>query len=220
MSKIASAPMTAAVPPDLPVKSLNDFIALAKEKPGKLNFSSAGLASTTFLSAELLKQGAGIDIMHVPYKGTPEATTAVVRGDVQMYFTPIPMAQELSAAGKVRPIAINSNQRSAQLPDVPTVKETVPSYDYDFVVLRRFSRRPTRRARSSTRSARILPRSSSFPTWSRSCRRRVPPPRRLLRQRSTLSSKKRRNSTQRFSAMRASADSETRIGCVRGRPCR
>jgi tripartite-type tricarboxylate transporter receptor subunit TctC len=67
----------------------------------------------------------------VPYKGTPEATTAVVRGDVQMYFTPIPMAQELTAAGKVRPIAINSNQRSAQLPDVPTVKESVPSYDYD-----------------------------------------------------------------------------------------
>lgn len=137
VSKVASVPMVAVVPPDLPVKSLNDFIALAKEKPGKLNFSSAGLASTTYLSAELLKQGAGIDIVHVPYKGTPEATTAVVRGDVQMYFTPIPMAQELSAAGKVRPIAINSNQRSAQLPEVATVKETMPSYDYDswFAVL-------------------------------------------------------------------------------------
>lgn len=131
VTKVASVPMVAVVPPDLPVKSLKDFIALAKEKPGKLNFSSAGLASTTFLSAELLKQGAGIDIMHVPYKGTPEATTAVVRGDVQMYFTPIPAAQELAAAGKVRPIAINSNQRSPQLPDIPTVKESVPSYDYD-----------------------------------------------------------------------------------------
>ena len=137
VSKVASVPMVAVVPPDLPVKSLSDFITLAKEKPGKLNFSSAGLASTTYLSAELLKQGAGIDIVHVPYKGTPEATTAVVRGDVQMYFTPIPMAQELSAAGKVRPIAINSNQRSAQLPEVATVKETMPSYDYDswFAVL-------------------------------------------------------------------------------------
>lgn len=137
VSKVASVPMVAVVPPDLQVKSLSDFIALAKEKPGKLNFSSAGLASTTYLSAELLKQGAGIDIVHVPYKGTPEATTAVVRGDVQMYFTPIPMAQELSAAGKVRPIAINSNQRSAQLPEVATVKETMPSYDYDswFAVL-------------------------------------------------------------------------------------
>jgi tripartite-type tricarboxylate transporter receptor subunit TctC len=131
VTKVASVPMVAVVPPDLPVKSLNEFIALAKEKPGKLNFSSAGLASTTFLSAELLKQGAKIDIMHVPYKGTPEATTAVVRGDVQMYFTPIPMAQELAAAGKVRPIAINSNQRSPQLPDIQTVKESVPGYDYD-----------------------------------------------------------------------------------------
>jgi tripartite-type tricarboxylate transporter receptor subunit TctC len=131
VSKVASVPMVAVIPPDLPVKSLKDFIALAKEKPGKLNFSSAGLASTTFLSAELLKQAAGVDIMHVPYKGTPEATTAVVRGDVQMYFTPVPMAQELSAAGKVRPIAINSNQRSPQLPDIPTVRESVPSYDYD-----------------------------------------------------------------------------------------
>ena len=79
VTKVASVPMVAVVPPDLPAKSLNEFIALAKEKPGKLNFSSAGLASTTFLSAELLKQGAKIDIMHVPYKGTPEATTAVVR---------------------------------------------------------------------------------------------------------------------------------------------
>jgi tripartite-type tricarboxylate transporter receptor subunit TctC len=123
--------MVAVVPPDLPVKSLKDFIALAKEKPGTLNFASAGIASTTFLSAELMRQAAGVNIMHVPYKGTPEATTAVVRGDVQMYFTPIPMAQELSAAGKVRAVAINSNKRSAQLPDVPTVAESVPGYDYD-----------------------------------------------------------------------------------------
>ena len=79
VSKVASVPMVAVVPPDLPVKSLNDFIALAKEKPGKLNFSSAGLASTTYLSAELLKQGAGIDIVHVPYTGTPEATTGMSR---------------------------------------------------------------------------------------------------------------------------------------------
>lgn len=137
VTKIASVPMVAVVPPDLPVKSLADFIALAKKEPGKLNFSSAGLASTTFLSSELLKQGAKIDIMHVPYKGTPEATTAVVRGDAQLYFTPIPMARELAEAGKVRSIAINSNKRSARLPDVPTVSETVPSYDYDswFAVL-------------------------------------------------------------------------------------
>ncbi|NVO16960.1 MAG: tripartite tricarboxylate transporter substrate binding protein [Rhodoplanes sp.] len=137
VTKVASVPMVAVVPPDLPVKTMADFIALAKETPGKLNFSSAGIASTTYLSAELLKQAAQIDIVHVPYKGTPEATTAVIRGDAQLYFTPIPLAQELTAGNKVRAIAINSNQRSPQMPDVPAVKETVPPYDYDswFAVL-------------------------------------------------------------------------------------
>lgn len=137
VTKIASVPMVAVVPPDLPAKNLAEFIALAKEKPGKLNFSSAGLASTTFLSAEVMKQAAKIDIQHVPYKGTPEATTAVIRGDAQLYFTPIPLAQELTAGSKVRAIAINSGTRSDQMPDIPTVKETVPSYDYDswFAVL-------------------------------------------------------------------------------------
>ncbi|MFL9824015.1 Bug family tripartite tricarboxylate transporter substrate binding protein [Rhodoplanes sp. SY1] len=137
VTKIASVPMVAVVPPDLPAKNLAEFIALAKEKPGKLNFSSAGLASTTFLSAEVLKQAAKIDVQHVPYKGTPEATTAVIRGDSQLYFTPIPLAQELTAGNKVRAIAINSGTRSDQMPDIPTVKETVPSYDYDswFAVL-------------------------------------------------------------------------------------
>ncbi|WP_170149565.1 Bug family tripartite tricarboxylate transporter substrate binding protein [Rhodoplanes roseus] len=137
VTKIASVPMVAVVPPDLPVKTMADFLALAKEKPGKLNFSSAGIASTTYLSSELLKQAAKIDIVHVPYKGTPEATTAVIRGDAQLYFTPIPLAQELTAGNKVRAIAINSNARSDQMPDVPAVKETVPSYDYDswFAVL-------------------------------------------------------------------------------------
>lgn len=137
VTKIASVPMVAVVPPDLPAKTLAEFLALAKEKPGKLNFSSAGLASTTFLSAEVLKQAAKVDIQHVPYKGTPEATTAVIRGDAQLYFTPIPLAQELTAGNKVRAIAINSNARSDQMPNIPTVKETVPSYDYDswFAVL-------------------------------------------------------------------------------------
>lgn len=137
VTKIASVPMVAVVPPDLPAKNLAEFIALAKEKPGKLNFSSAGLASTTFLSAEVMKQAAAIDIQHVPYKGTPEATTAVIRGDAQLYFTPIPLAQELTTGNKVRAIAINSSTRSDQMPDIPTVKETVPSYDYDswFAVL-------------------------------------------------------------------------------------
>jgi tripartite-type tricarboxylate transporter receptor subunit TctC len=128
---IASVPLVAIVPADLPARTLREFIALASASPGKLNFSSAGLASTSYLSAEIFRQQANINIVHVPYKGVPDATTAVIRGDVQMYFAPIPNAKELSAAGKVRALAINIDKRAPQLPDVPTIAEAaVPGYNY------------------------------------------------------------------------------------------
>ena len=131
VSRVAAVPLVAIVPPDFPGKTLKDFIALANEKPGQLNFSSAGVASTSYLSAEILKQDAKINIQHVPYKGAPEATTAVIRNDVHMYMAPIPATQELSATGKVKAIAINSAKRVPQLPDVPTVAETLPNYKYE-----------------------------------------------------------------------------------------
>jgi len=129
---IASVPLVAIVPVDFPAKTLKEFVALANESPGKLNFSSAGVASTSFLSAEIFRQGTKINIVHVPYKGVPDATNAVIRGDVQMYFAPIPNAKELSEAGKVRAIAINSDKRAPQLPDVPTIAEAaLPGYKYE-----------------------------------------------------------------------------------------
>jgi tripartite-type tricarboxylate transporter receptor subunit TctC len=132
ITQVASVPLVAIVPPDLPVKTMQDFIALAKEKPGQLNFSSAGVASTSYLSAEIFKQNARINIQHVPYKGAPEAVNAVIRGEVQMYMAPIPSAQQLGATNKVRPIAINSAKRVEQLPDVPTIAESgVPDYKYE-----------------------------------------------------------------------------------------
>jgi len=131
VSRVAAVPLVAIVPPDFPGKTLKDFIALANEKPGQLNFSSAGVASTSYLSAEILRQDAKIKIQHVPYKGAPEATTAVIRNDVQMYMAPMPATQELTATGKVKAIAINSAKRVPQLPDVPTVAETLPSYKYE-----------------------------------------------------------------------------------------
>jgi len=135
---IASVPLVAIVPPDFPAKTLKEFVDLAKQKPGMLNFSSAGVASTSFLSAEIFRQQAKINIVHVPFRGAPEATTAVVRGDVQMYFAPIPNTVELRSTNKVRAVAINSAKRAAQLPDVPTIAEAaVPDYKYDswFAVL-------------------------------------------------------------------------------------
>jgi len=132
VSQVAAVPMVMIVPPDFPAKSLKEFLQMAKDKPGALNFSSAGVASTSFLSAEILRQNAGVKMVHVPYKGAPEAVTAVVRGDAQMYFAPIPAAQELGATGKVRVLAINSAKRVPQLPDTPTVAESgLPDYKYD-----------------------------------------------------------------------------------------
>jgi tripartite-type tricarboxylate transporter receptor subunit TctC len=132
VTQVASVPLVAIVPPDLPAKTLKEFIELAKEKPGQLNFSSAGVASTSYLSAEIFKQNANINIVHVPFRGAPEAVTAVVRGDVQIYFAPIPASAELSTTGKVRALAINSAKRVPQLPDVPTVAEAaVPDYKYE-----------------------------------------------------------------------------------------
>jgi tripartite-type tricarboxylate transporter receptor subunit TctC len=131
VSRVASVPLVAIIPSDFPGNSLKDFIARAKEKPGALNFSSAGVASTSFLSAEILRQDAKIEMQHVPYKGAPEATTAVIRGDAQLYMAPIPATKDLSASGKVKAIAINSAQRVPQLPDVPTIAETLPEYKYE-----------------------------------------------------------------------------------------
>ena len=132
VSRVANVPMAMIVPPDFPAKTLKDFIALAKDKPGQLNFSSAGVASTSFLSAEIMRQNADVKMVHVPYKGAPEAVTAVVRGDVAMYFAPIPAAQELGATNKVRVMAINSDKRVPQLPDVPTVAEAgLSNYRYE-----------------------------------------------------------------------------------------
>ena len=132
VSQVAAVPMVMIVPPDFPAKSLKEFLQMAKDKPGTLNFSSAGVASTSFLSAEILRQNAGVNMVHVPYKGAPEAVTAVVRGDAQMYFAPIPAARELGATGKVKVLAINSARRVPQLPDTPTVAESgLPDYKYD-----------------------------------------------------------------------------------------
>jgi len=131
VSRVASVPLVAIVPPDFPGNSLKDFIARAKEKPGSLNFSSAGVASTSFLSAEIMRQDAKIDMQHVPYKGAPEATTAVIRGDAQLYMAPIPSTKDLSGSGKVKALAINSAKRVPQLPDVPTIAETLPEYKYE-----------------------------------------------------------------------------------------
>jgi tripartite-type tricarboxylate transporter receptor subunit TctC len=112
-------------------KSFADFIAAAKAKPGSLNFSSAGIGSGTHFNLEKLKMMAGIDVAHVPYKGTPEAIADTIAGRVCCYFAPINAALPHVGGGKAVALAVTSAQRSPLLPNVPTIAESgVPGFDY------------------------------------------------------------------------------------------
>ncbi len=120
---LVDVPLVMIVPPDSPARDLKEWIELARKQPGKLNFGSAGLASSSYLVGESIRQNAGIDIVHVPYRGANDAVSSVLRGDVAMYFAPVPTARELGAANKVRVLAVSSDKRNPSIPDVPTVAE-------------------------------------------------------------------------------------------------
>ena len=111
ITRLGSAPLFLITHPDVPAKTLKEVIDLAKKEPGKLNFSSPGLASTTFIAGALFRKAAGINIVHVPFRSAPDAVTAVIRGDAQMYFAPVNLARDQSQAGKVRAIAAATAQR-------------------------------------------------------------------------------------------------------------
>ncbi len=131
ITRLGSAPLFLITNPDLPAKTLKDVIDLAKKEPGKLNFSSPGLASTTFIAGALFRKTAGINIVHVPFKSAPDAVTAVLRGDVQMYFAPVNLARDQAAVGKVNAIAAATAQRIPDMPAVPTFTEAGLPFVYD-----------------------------------------------------------------------------------------
>ena len=124
---VATAPSIAVVQKDSPYKTMGDLIAAAKKQPGKLSFGSAGPGSITQLYGEMLKQSAGIDILHVPFKGSADAMSAVLGKQVDLIIDPVALGQ--ARAGAVRPIAIFGERRIPELPDVPTIKES--GYDID-----------------------------------------------------------------------------------------
>ena len=115
----------------MPAKTVKEVIELAKKEPGKLNFSSPGLASTTFIAGALFRKAAGINIVHVPFRSAPDAVTAVIRGDAQFYFAPINLARDQSEAGKVRAIAAATAKRIPEMPNVPTFTEAGLPFVYD-----------------------------------------------------------------------------------------
>src|SRR5215471_17080547 len=131
ITRVSSAPLYLIINPEVPAKTLKELIELAKAKPGTLNFSSPGLASTTFIAGALFRKAAGINIVHVPYKSAPDAVTAVVRGDAAMYFAPVNLAKEMAESGKVVAIAAATAQRIPDMPDVPTFTEAGLPFVYD-----------------------------------------------------------------------------------------
>jgi len=135
IAPLGGQPNVLVVAPSSGIKSVQELIAQARKKPGDINFASAGSGSGTHVNAEKFKLAAGIDIVHIPYKGTPEALTDTIAGRVTFYFSPISAALPHVKEGKLIALAVSSSQRSSVLKDVPTLAESgVPGFDYNLWV--------------------------------------------------------------------------------------
>jgi tripartite-type tricarboxylate transporter receptor subunit TctC len=129
IASLLSSELVLVVHPSVPASSLKELIALAKSRPGVLNYASSGVGSNYHMAAELLKHLTGIDIVHVPYKGSTGARTDILSGQVQMMFDSVPTMAPMIKAGLVRALGTSGPARSAILPDVPTLAEAgVPGY--------------------------------------------------------------------------------------------
>jgi tripartite-type tricarboxylate transporter receptor subunit TctC len=130
ITQIATSPGILVVNPSLPVKSVKDLIALARAKPGQINYASAGSGTPPHLAGELFKVMAKIDMVHVPYKGNAPAFIDVIGGQVPLIFPTMPSAMPFIKSGKLRPIAVTSAKRSPAAPDIPTIAESgLPGYE-------------------------------------------------------------------------------------------
>jgi tripartite-type tricarboxylate transporter receptor subunit TctC len=131
ITQLSSFPNMLVVHPAVPVKTVKDLVALAKSKPGALNYGSSGTATGTHLSAELFKYMTGTDMVHVPYKGGGQGIQALLGGQVQLYFATIVSVLPHVRGGKLRAVAVTTATRSPAAPDVPTIAEAgVPGYDH------------------------------------------------------------------------------------------
>ena len=130
ISFVASVPYVLVVDPKLPVKTVQEFIALAKSRPGKMNYASAGNGSTHHFCGELMKSMTGIDIQHIPYKGSGPGIAGLLGGEVSMMFSNVADIGSQVKGGKVRALAVTAQRRSSILPDVPTMPEAgLPDFE-------------------------------------------------------------------------------------------
>jgi tripartite-type tricarboxylate transporter receptor subunit TctC len=129
---VADVPNVLVATPALGLKSVKDLIELAKSKPGQINYGSAGVGSGTHMNGEQFKLAAGINVVHVPFKGTPEALTNTIGGSVQYFFAPITAAVPLVKGGKITGLAVTTKNRSPVLPDLPSAAEVgVSGFDFN-----------------------------------------------------------------------------------------
>ncbi|WP_024518438.1 tripartite tricarboxylate transporter substrate binding protein [Bradyrhizobium sp. Tv2a-2] len=126
---VARIPLVLVVNNDLPVKSVADFIAYAKANPGKLSIASSGIGTSLHLSGELFKAQAGVQFIHVPYRGSAPGLTDVMSGQIQGMFDNVTSSFELVKAGKLRALGVTTRERSDILPDVPPIADTLPGYE-------------------------------------------------------------------------------------------
>lgn len=130
ISELAIASLIMVVHSSLPVSNVNDFIALAKSKPGELHYASAGFGNITQLAAELFSSMAGIRLIHVPYKGSGPAIIDLIAGQVTVYFPPLPSALPQVRSGKLKALAVSGSKRSLSAPGIPTISESgLPGYE-------------------------------------------------------------------------------------------
>jgi len=127
---IATLPNLLVVHPSVPATSLQELVALAKSKPGGLDYASSGIGTTPHLATEMFKSMAGVDLVHVPFKGNAEANNALLGGHVKIYFALVPAVLQHVKAGMLRPLAVTTERRLPYLPDVPTIAELgFPGYE-------------------------------------------------------------------------------------------
>jgi tripartite-type tricarboxylate transporter receptor subunit TctC len=129
VASVAAIPLVMEVNPSFPAKSVPEFIAYAKANPGKLNMASGGIGSVQHVAGELFKMMAGVNMVHVPYRGEGLALPDLIGGQVQVMFGVMPASLGYINAGKLRPLAVTAATRQAALPDVPTVSEFLPGYE-------------------------------------------------------------------------------------------